>query len=123
MRFLCPRHPEQSEGSPSNGTSFINRRGSFVAALLWMTVWSAAFALDLDNSWEMSQGKDFELQQSIDPRLPVSSRAHVGKVISQKIKELEFSQPIFIIGDDSFSWQWLEKKFIRQFYKLSLLLV
>ncbi|MBA2649348.1 MAG: integrating conjugative element protein [Legionella sp.] len=57
---------------------------------------------------QLSEGS-LKLQEKLDARLPVSSKATVGKVNRRKITLINFSYPVFIIGDDATSRQWLQE--------------
>ena len=53
--------------------------------------------------------ESLKLQEKLDARLPVSSKATVGEVVNRKVTLVNFSYPIFIIGDDATSHQWLQE--------------
>ncbi|MCE3045387.1 integrating conjugative element protein [Legionella sp. 16cNR16C] len=53
--------------------------------------------------------ESLKLQEKLDARLPVSSEATVGKVNRKPLKLTNFTQPVFIIGDDEVSRQWLQE--------------
>lgn len=52
--------------------------------------------------------KSLKLQETLDARLPAESKAQPGPVTKQKLAFVNFSNPIFIIGDDHLSRQWLK---------------
>jgi integrating conjugative element protein (TIGR03765 family) len=52
--------------------------------------------------------ESLKLQKKVDARLPATSKATVGKVLKRKIELVNFSNAIFIIGDDAISRQWLK---------------
>ncbi|HFL2715771.1 TPA: integrating conjugative element protein [Legionella pneumophila] len=52
--------------------------------------------------------ESLKLKETLDARLPVSSKASSGKVETRTVELVNFSNPIFIIGNDAFSKQWLE---------------
>ncbi|KTC76180.1 hypothetical protein Lbir_0249 [Legionella birminghamensis] len=53
--------------------------------------------------------ESLKLQEKLDARLPVSSHAAAGKVDRKKIKLTNFTQSVFIIGNDQISRQWLQE--------------
>ena len=53
--------------------------------------------------------ESLKLQEKLDARLPVSSFATAGKVEKRKITLVNFSYPVFIMGDDAASRQWLQE--------------
>ncbi|OJY45326.1 MAG: integrating conjugative element protein [Legionella sp. 40-6] len=53
--------------------------------------------------------ESLKLQEKLDARLPVSSKATVGEVVSRKVMLVNFSYPVFVIGDDAISRQWLQE--------------
>lgn len=52
--------------------------------------------------------ESLKLQETLDARLPVSSKASVGKVARRTLKLTHFTHSVFIIGDDAVSRQWLK---------------
>lgn len=51
--------------------------------------------------------ESLKIQKKLDARLPVTSKSSAGKVCNRTITHIDFSNPIFIIGDDATSHQWL----------------
>lgn len=49
------------------------------------------------------------LSQSEEFPLPVSSRTRAGKLTAHPIRNNVISQPLFVVGDDALSRQWLIK--------------
>ncbi|HBI22036.1 MAG TPA: integrating conjugative element protein [Legionella sp.] len=60
-------------------------------------------------SLEMSSDADNQLQIMDDIRLPVKSKTQAGIIKSHPIALVNFSSPIFAIGDDAISRDWLVK--------------
>ena len=67
--------------------------------------------------------ESLKLQESLDARLPVKSKTTVGIVSRHKVTFSGFSSPIFIIGDDPVSRQWLNDhaKQLRELHALGFI--
>ncbi|STX50936.1 integrating conjugative element protein, PFL_4695 family [Legionella busanensis] len=53
--------------------------------------------------------ESLKLEEKLDARLPVTSQAQVGHITKRKIDLSSFSQPLFILGGDPFSFNWLKE--------------
>ena len=53
--------------------------------------------------------ESLKLQETLDARLPISSLAQPGKVENKSLDQVNFTSPIFIIGDDPLSHRWLKE--------------
>lgn len=53
--------------------------------------------------------ESLKLQETVDARLPVSSQARPGKVQKKLLERVNFTWPVFIIGDDVLSYRWLKE--------------
>lgn len=53
--------------------------------------------------------ESLKLHKKLDARLPVSSKAGTGKIKQRQITQVNFSDPVFVIGDDPISRQWLQE--------------
>ena len=64
-----------------------------------------------------------KLNEFQDPRLPVTSHASVGQVSRHHVNFAEFSNAIFIIGDDPVSKKWLinHAKELQQLHALGFI--
>ncbi|CZH50186.1 integrating conjugative element protein [Legionella pneumophila serogroup 1] len=89
------------------------RKSAMLFGLLMITSCYAWQAINMDQYIKESQvqltEESLKLQEKLDARLPVSSKATAGKVERRKLTLINFSNPIFIIGDDANSRQWLQK--------------
>ncbi|MGQ3887840.1 PFL_4695 family integrating conjugative element protein [Legionella sp. CNM-1927-20] len=78
----------------------------FIGSLLVVTL---CFAYPVGEIQEQTNRDAFKLEEKLDARLPATSLAQVGQVNKRKIELTQFSQPIFILGGDPFSFDWLKK--------------
>ncbi|MDW9178621.1 integrating conjugative element protein [Legionella pneumophila] len=89
------------------------RRSALLIGLLMITSCYAWQAISMEQYIEESQAQlteeSLKLQEKLDARLPTSSKATAGKVKRRKLSLVNFSNPVFIIGDDAESYQWLQK--------------
>ncbi|BCZ97732.1 integrating conjugative element protein [Legionella pneumophila serogroup 1] len=89
------------------------RKSAMLFGLLMITSCYAWQAINMEQYIKESQvqltEESLKLQEKLDARLPVSSKATAGKVERRKLTLINFSNPIFIIGDDATSRQWLQK--------------
>lgn len=53
--------------------------------------------------------ESLKLEETFDARLPVSSQARPGKVQRRSLELVNFTWPVFIIGDDPLSHRWLKE--------------
>lgn len=60
-------------------------------------------------SIEMPSDADNQLQIMDDIRLPVNSQIKAGVVARHQVGLVNFSSPLFVIGDDAVSREWLVK--------------
>lgn len=88
------------------------KKGLLVAGLLMVSSCYAYQIVNIKNyTKEISQQiteESLKLQEKLDARLPVTSKATAGKILRRKIALTSFSYSIFIIGDDAISRQWLQ---------------
>lgn len=88
------------------------RKISLLAGLLMMTSCYAYQIVTTEQYIKESQKQlteeSLKLQNKLDPRLPVTSKATVGTVSKRKLELVNFSYCMFIIGDDAVSHQWLK---------------
>lgn len=64
--------------------------------------------------------ESFQLQEKIDARLPVESKATQEKVAKHHVDLANFSYSLFILGGDDFSYQWL-KEHAKEFEEKNML--
>ncbi|HAU1107378.1 TPA: PFL_4695 family integrating conjugative element protein [Legionella pneumophila] len=88
------------------------RKSALLIGLLMITSCYAWQAINMEQYIKESQAQlteeSLKLQEKLDARLPVSSKATAGKVERRKLTLVNFSNPVFIIGDDAVSYQWLQ---------------
>lgn len=88
------------------------RKLSIIAGLLIIT---SCFAWEINTEQYIKKAQSqlteesLRLQEKLDARLPVSSKAIAGKVDRRKLSLNNFTNSVFIIGDDSVSRQWLRE--------------
>lgn len=81
----------------------------------------------MEEFYEVDQNRitedSLKLQESLDSRLPVKSKTTAGLVSRHKVSFEGFSNPIFIIGDDAVSKQWLNDraKKLREIHALGFI--
>lgn len=88
------------------------RKLSIIAGVLMITSCYAWQIINTEQYIKEAQSQLTEeslwLQEKLDARLPVSSQATTGKVERRKLELTNFTNPVFIIGDDAVSRQWLK---------------
>ncbi|HAT8894421.1 TPA: integrating conjugative element protein [Legionella pneumophila] len=88
------------------------RRSAILIGLLMITSCYAWQAINMEQYIKESQAQlteeSLKLQEKLDARLPVSSKATAGKVENRKLTLVNFSNAVFIIGDDAASYLWLQ---------------
>lgn len=86
---------------------------ALMTCLLMITSCYAWKIASYEDSWAVEEKNvsksSLALQESLDARLPVQGKASVGHVTRHAIAFPGLSSPIFIIGDDAVSRQWLKK--------------
>ncbi|HCE5650425.1 TPA: integrating conjugative element protein [Legionella pneumophila] len=89
------------------------KKSAILFGLLMITSCYAWQAINMEQFIKESQAQiteeSLKLQEKLDARLPVSSKATTGKVEKRTLTLVNFSNPVFIIGDDTDSYQWLQK--------------
>lgn len=89
------------------------RKMAILLGLLMITSCYAWHILNMDQYIKEIQAQitedSLKLQEKLDARLPVSSKASVGKVKQRTVPLINFASPLFIIGDDAESRQWLQR--------------
>lgn len=88
------------------------RKLSIIAGVLMIT---SCYAWEIINTEQYIREaqtqlteESLRLQAKLDARLPVSSQATTGKVNRRKLELTNFTNSVFIIGDDPVSRQWLK---------------
>lgn len=66
---------------------------------------------------EILSSESLKLEEKLDARLPAVSTVTQGKITAHQVEFAEFSNPLFIIGGDDFSYFWL-KEHAKQLEKL-----
>lgn len=88
------------------------RKLSIIAGVLMITSCYAWQIINTEQYIKEAQSQltkeSLRLQEKLDARLPVSSEATSGKVERRKLELTHFTNPVFIIGDDAISHQWLK---------------
>lgn len=89
------------------------RKSAILFGLLMITSCYAWQTINMEQYIKESQAQlteeSLKLQEKLDARLPVSSHATAGKVERRKLTLVNFSNPVFIIGNDTDSYFWLQK--------------
>lgn len=89
------------------------RKTAIIFGLLMITSCYAWQVINMEQYIKESEAQltegSLKLQEKLDARLPVSSKATVGKIENRKVTLVNFSYPVFIIGDDATSRQWLQE--------------
>ncbi|WP_419420704.1 PFL_4695 family integrating conjugative element protein [Legionella sp. D16C41] len=78
----------------------------FVGSLLIATV---CFSHQTETIQTQLSAESLELEEKLDARLPINSQAQVGHIKRRKIDLTHLSQPLFILGGDPFSFNWLKE--------------
>ncbi len=85
-----------------------------LAMILCLLMIASCYAIKISSMEEFYQvdqnritEESLKLQESLDSRLPVKSKTTAGFVSRHNVTFSGFSSPIFIIGDDALSKQWL----------------
>lgn len=90
------------------------KKSAILFGLLMITSCYAWQAINMKQFIKESQAQlteeSLKLQEKLDARLPVSSKATAGKVERRTLTLVNFSNPVFIIGNDTDSYLWLAKK-------------
>ncbi|KTD09324.1 integrating conjugative element protein [Legionella jamestowniensis] len=88
------------------------RKSAILLGLLMITSCYAWQTINMEQYIKESQAQlteeSLKLQEKLDARLPVSSHVTAGKVERRTLTLVNFSNPVFIIGDDAASYQWLQ---------------
>ena len=89
------------------------RKTAIIFGLLMITSCYAWQIINMEQYIKESEAQltedSLKLQEKLDARMPVSSKATVGKVERRKLTLVNFSNTVFIIGDDAVSRQWLQE--------------
>jgi integrating conjugative element protein (TIGR03765 family) len=89
------------------------RRLSIIAGVLMITSCYAWQVINTEQYIKEVQSQlteeSLKLQEKLDARLPVSSKATTGKVARRKLSLTNFTNSVFIIGNDPVSSQWLKE--------------
>lgn len=93
--------------------NFNMRKLFVIAGLLMMTscyAWQImSEAQFIKNAQSQLTEKSLRLQEKLDARLPVVSKATTGKVDRRKLILTNFTNSVFVIGDDPLSRQWIKE--------------
>lgn len=84
-----------------------------IAGLLMIVSCYAVQIVTINNSFKEQQTaiteESLKLKEALDARLPVQSKATVGQISRHHVAFAEFSNALFIIGDDQVSKRWLKE--------------